>query len=141
MTIGYEGLKPEDFLERLKENKVCFLVDVRQNSNSRKKGFSKSQLEIFLKDNGINYIHFQKLGTPPELRQRLKEEQNYDTFFEEYKTYLMKQEEYLDSLKKLAEKTTSCLMCFEKDYQECHRKIISSVIEEISARELKVVHI
>ena len=47
-TIGYEGLKPEDFLGKLKENNVSVLVDVRQNPISRKQGFSKSRLEIFL---------------------------------------------------------------------------------------------
>lgn len=141
MTIGYEGLKLQDFLEKLKENNVSFLVDVRQNPNSRKQGFSKSQLKIFLHDNKIDYIHFQKLGTPLELRQHLKQEQNYIAFFDEYKKYLIKQKEYLYLLKKMAEKLTCCLMCFEKNYQECHRQVISSTIEEISSKKLKVKHI
>lgn len=141
MTIGYEGLKPDDFVEKLKENNVSILVDVRQNPISRKPGFSKSRLSEFLQQNNINYLHFQKLGTPRELRNRLKEEGDYEVFFEEYKEYLMNQKSWLDYLRGIVEKTTCCLMCFEKDYQECHRQIISSTLEEMSADNLEVVHI
>ena len=140
-TIGYEGLKPEDFLGKLKENNVSVLVDVRQNPISRKQGFSKSRLEIFLQNNGIRYVHFQKLGTPRELRNRLKEEGNYEGFFEEYKDYLMDQKGWLDYLKNLVEETTCCLMCFERNHQECHRQVISSTLEEMSDIDLGVVHI
>lgn len=141
MTIGYEGLRPEDFLEKLQENNVSFLIDVRQNPNSRKQGFSKSQLEMFLQDNEINYIHFQELGTPRELRQDLKENLDYKTFFEEYGKYMKEQETSLSSLKELAEKTTCCLMCFEKNYQECHRQIISSAIAGMTNNKVEVRHI
>jgi uncharacterized protein (DUF488 family) len=141
MTIGYEGFKPEGFLEKLKENNVSLLVDVRQNPISRKRGFSKAHLEILLQENNINYIHFQKLGTPRELRNHLKEDGDYEGFFEEYKDYLMNQKGWLDYLKGLVEKTTCCLMCFEKDHQECHRQVISSTLEEMSDNNLEVVHI
>jgi uncharacterized protein (DUF488 family) len=141
VTIGYEGLKTDDFLEKLKENNVSILVDVRQNPISRKPGFSKSHLAAFLQQNNINYLHFQKLGTPRELRNRLKEDGDYDEFFEEYREYLMSQRGWLDYLKDLAGKTTCCLMCFEKDHQECHRQVISSALEEMSPESLEVVHI
>ena len=141
MTIGYEGLRPEDFLEKLQENNVSFLIDVRQNPNSRKHGFSKSQLEMFLQDNEINYLHFQELGTPRELRQELKDNLDYKTFFEEYENYMREQKASLNSLKDLVEKTTCCLMCFEKNYQECHRQVISSAIVEMTNNKVEVRHI
>jgi uncharacterized protein (DUF488 family) len=141
MTIGYEGLKPEDFLDKLLENKVSFLIDVRQNPNSRKQGFSKSQLEMFLEDNDIHYLHFQELGTPKELRQNLKDGLDYEAFFKEYEDYLRDQGESLESLKGLVEKATCCLMCFEKNYQECHRQVISSAIEEMLTDKIEVRHI
>jgi len=141
MTIGYEGLKPEDFLSKLRENRVSFLIDVRQNPNSRKQGFSKSQLEMFLEDNHIHYIHFQELGTPRELRQNLKEGLDYEVFFKEYEIYLMSQKESLESLKDLIEKARCCLMCFEKNYQECHRHIISSKLEKMLKGNIEVQHI
>ncbi len=141
MTIGYEGLKPDVFLEKLKENNVSVLVDVRQNPISRKPGFSKSSLSELLQQNNIDYLHFQKLGTPRELRNRLKEDGDYEVFFEEYKGYLINQKSWLDYLKNMAEKETCCLMCFEKDHQECHRQVISSTLEEMSVDNLEVVHI
>lgn len=141
MTIGYEGLKPDDFLEKLKENNVSILVDVRQNPISRKPGFSKSRLSEFLQQNNIDYLHLQKLGTPRELRNRLKEEGDYSLFFEEYKGYLMNQRSWLDYLKELTGKSTCCLMCFEKDHTACHRQVISSAIEEMSSDNFEVLHI
>lgn len=44
MTIGYEELKLEDFLEKLKEYRVSFLVDVRLYRKLRDKGESKDNI-------------------------------------------------------------------------------------------------
>lgn len=141
MTIGYEGLRPDDLLGKLKENNVSILVDVRQNPISRKPGFSKSLLSAFLQQNNINYIHFQKLGTPRELRNRLKDEGDFEVFFDEYKEYLIHQKAWVNYLKDLVEKATCCLMCFEKDYQECHRQVISSTLKDLFSNNVEVVHI
>jgi len=141
MTIGYQGLKPEDFLEKLKENNVSLLVDVRQNPISRKPGFSKTRLETLLQENDIDYVHLQRLGTPRELRQDLKDNQDFEAFLEKYQAYLGTQEESLQKLKDLIEELNCCLMCFEKDYQECHRQAISSTIEEMFNDNIEVRHI
>lgn len=90
-TIGYEGLKKEDFAERLKENNVKVLIDVREIPWSRKIGFSKSQLEDTLDKYRIKYLHMKKLGSPSTIRKKVKEDADYRYFFNEYKNYLQTQ--------------------------------------------------
>ena len=68
-TIGYEQAKPDAVMAELKRAKVKLLVDTRAVAASRKPGFSKRQLAATLDENGIAYLHLQKLGTPDEGRQ------------------------------------------------------------------------
>src|SRR5215475_11734410 len=68
-TIGYEQSKPDAVIAELKRAKVKLLVDTRAVAASRKPGFSKRQLAAILDENGIGYLHLQKLGTPDDGRQ------------------------------------------------------------------------
>ncbi len=56
-------------MAELKRAKVKLLVDTRAVAASRKPGFSKRQLAATLDENGIAYLHLQKLGTPDDGRQ------------------------------------------------------------------------
>ena len=68
-TIGYEKAKPDAVLGELKRAKVKLLVDTRAVAASRRPGFSKRQLAASLDEQGIAYLHLQKLGTPTEGRE------------------------------------------------------------------------
>ncbi|MEN6328638.1 MAG: DUF488 domain-containing protein, partial [Syntrophomonas sp.] len=56
-TIGYEGKTVDEFLRVLEKAKISIVIDVRENPNSRKKGFSKKILSETLNNNGIQYRH------------------------------------------------------------------------------------
>ncbi len=56
-TIGYEGISLETYLNRLIENDVKLLVDVRSNPLSMKYGFSKNTLNKYCQSIGIEYEH------------------------------------------------------------------------------------
>src|SRR5258707_6033455 len=68
-TIGYEKATPAAVMAELKRAKVKLLIDTRAVAASRKPGFSKKQLAAGLDQEGIAYLHLQKLGTPDEGRQ------------------------------------------------------------------------
>jgi len=140
-TLGYQDLKLEDFVSRLKETNIKTLVDVREVAWSRKKGFSKSQLEETLRQNRINYIHVRELGSPRELRKKVKETSDYGSFFEGYTSYIATRKKELISLLEMVDKTVCCLMCFEKDVETCHRKIVASEVKRIDSNGLRVVHL
>ncbi|MEX2317691.1 MAG: DUF488 domain-containing protein [Pirellulales bacterium] len=63
-TAGYAGHDLDSFLEKLRNNDIQTVVDIRQNPVSRKKGFSRSRLPEFLSDHGIEYVHVRELGVP-----------------------------------------------------------------------------
>ena len=57
LTIGYEGLSIDAYLNKLIINNVLVLVDVRANPVSRKYGFSKRILQNHIEKTNIHYIH------------------------------------------------------------------------------------
>jgi len=89
-TIGYEGREIEEFVNRLKSFKITRLIDVREIPSSRKKGFSKSILSERLESENIEYLHFKVLGSPADIRDKLRTDGNYDSFFKAYSKYLAK---------------------------------------------------
>ncbi len=125
-TIGYEGKTLESLLTMLKRHGIQQLVDVRELALSRKNGYSKSELSRFLRSNGIIYKHYPALGSPREIRHNLWKEGDYDKFFKEYSQALNREEsqEHLTDLEGLAHMRRTVIMCFERDIEKCHRKII-----------------
>ncbi|WP_054693665.1 DUF488 domain-containing protein [Syntrophomonas palmitatica] len=127
-TIGYEGKTLEEFLKTLKNAGVTFLVDVRENPNSRKKGFSKQILSETLNNQDIKYKHFAKLGTPKDIRLEYQSSGNIDFLFEHYRNYLKQNPEYIDNLLDEIGDNCACLMCFEKLATQCHRLVITEYL-------------
>ena len=137
-TIGYEGLTPDRFICLLKERNVNAITDVRLTPVSRKKGFSKGVLSTMLAENGIEYIPLKELGAPKNLRTSLYESNDYDSFFNEYYKHFIQQEESLDELISTIKEKRCCLLCFEKDWHLCHRRVIA---QELELRGASVFHI
>lgn len=125
-TIGYEGKSPAEFLWILQNSKIQQLIDVRELALSRKNGFAKSALSKIMREHNIIYKHFPALGSPREIRHKLWQEGDYKEFFKEYSGALSRAEsqEYLTDLEGLAHVRRTAIMCFEKDVEKCHRKII-----------------
>lgn len=141
-TIGYEGVSSEDFLRNLSKNNVAVLVDIREIPLSRKKGFSKSVLEQYLSLHGIKYVHIKRLGSPSKIRNRLKEDHNYELFFKEYTAYLMKEaKDALNHLYEIAVNEKTCVMCYEKDVNFCHRNVVAKKLSTLNGTKFQIHHI
>ena len=136
-TIGYEKAKLEALMTELKRAKVKLLVDTRAVAASRKPGFSKRQLAATLDENGISYLHLQKLGTPPEGRQAARSG-DMTTLWRIYNRHLKTHDavEAMDELLAIVRSGQRvCLLCFERDPGHCHRSRIAEVVDErISVR-------
>ncbi|MEM1672996.1 MAG: DUF488 domain-containing protein [Archaeoglobaceae archaeon] len=138
-TTGYEGKSLEDLINILTEKGVKFLLDVREQPRSRRKEFSRDNIKETLKKAGIEYVSFKKLGTPREIRKKLKENSiSFEKFAEEYRNHLANNENYLLLLKILASEKTSVIMCYEADWKKCHRAILTEALEKDG---FKVVHL
>jgi len=129
-TIGYEGISLEEYLNRLIKNDVKVLVDVRNNPQSMKFGFSKSQIKKYCESLGIEYLHIPEVGIQASFRQELKSQADYDKLFIHYKaTTLSETQTYQEIiLKLLVEKKRIALTCFEANICQCHRKHLSEAI-------------
>ena len=80
-TIGYEGISLETYLVRLLMNDVKVLVDVRNNPQSMKYGFSKTRLKSYCASLRIEYIHIPEVGIHTGQRQVLNTQNDYDKLF------------------------------------------------------------
>lgn len=131
-TIGYEQAKSEAVIGELKRAGVGLVVDTRAVAASRRPGFSKRQLAAGLDDAGIGYLHLQKLGTPKEGRDAARSG-NLTKLFDIYERHLATPEanEQLDELAALARSGRPvCLLCYERDVAQCHRRRIAELVCE-----------
>lgn len=131
LTIGYEGCTIDGVLDTLRAAGVGLLIDVRAVAASRKPGFSKRQLAAGLDAAGIRYVHLQGLGTPKPGRDaaRAGRPDRMEVIFREHMTSDRAQAELADA-KVLARGNRACLLCFERDHNQCHRRLVAEMITE-----------
>src|SRR5258708_40316730 len=137
-TIGYEKSRPAARMVERKRAKVKLLVDTRAVAASRKPGFSKRQLAATLDENGIAYLHLQKLGTPDEGRQAARAGK-LDTLWRIYAKHLTTPDavEAMDELISIVKSgETVCLLCYERDKACCHRSRIAEIVNERTGAEV-----
>lgn len=129
-TIGYEGIDIDRFVTTLKIMGVKVLADVRAVAASRKKGFSKSALRARLGDEDIAYNHFVDLGDPKSGRDAARAGR-YDEFQRIYLEHIagVGAQTALKALAALVREDSTCLLCFERAPEFCHRSIIAGYLE------------
>ena len=124
-TIGYEGASLSDFLATLTAAGVQKVVDVRQLPQSRRPGFSKKALQIALETVSIKYEHRKALGDPKPGRDAARAGK-MDQFRSIFAAH-MKQDGPQAELEQLAQDVTKevcVLLCYERNPQECHRRLL-----------------
>lgn len=145
LTLGYEGLTAEAYVEKLISNGVRALVDVRKNAVSRKPGFSKKALATRMEEHGIVYHHLPELGIPSEQRQGLNMAvpATYTALFDLYRTEILPSAaEAVQTVKDIV-REFSCvaITCFEADHTYCHRDVLTKTIEEDEEFSISVTHL
>jgi uncharacterized protein (DUF488 family) len=140
-TIGYEGRSLDDLAEALVRNRVVRVVDVRQVPLSRKRGFSKSALAVFLSTRGITYVGARELGTPVAIRRQYKATGDFETLAREYNAYLTTVDDRVGELYQMAVDERCCLLCFERDATMCHRSLLADAVARRNGRQFDVRHV
>jgi uncharacterized protein (DUF488 family) len=131
-TIGYEKAKPDAVLAELTRAKVKLLIDVRAVAASRRPGFSKRQLAAALDEQGIAYLHLQKLGTPTEGREAARGG-DLKTLWRIYAKHLKTEgakAEMAELIALVEAGKPVCLLCYERDPAHCHRSKIAEIVTE-----------
>ena len=130
-TIGYEGADPDRFRDTLAGAGIELVADVRAVALSRKRGFSKNILRAGLAEAGIGYRHWIDLGTPKAGREAARAgatERMHKIFCEQLATAGAQAQ--FEELAALAGEQSVCLLCFERDPAQCHRRIIAERLKE-----------
>ena len=130
-TIGYEKALLKDVVSTLAAARVTILIDVRDRPISRRPGFSKRQLAAAVEDAGMRYVHLQPLGTPPEGRLAGRRRE-WDRFWSIVGEKLARPEAELalQEAAEIAEAAPSCLLCYEADWQICHRRRVAEILAQ-----------
>ena len=128
-SIGYEKARLADVVATLASSGIATLIDVRDRPISRRPGFSKHQLAAAVEAAGIGYLHLQALGTPPEGREagRRREWQRFWAIVEA-KLTTAEAELALQQAAAVALEGPSCLLCYEADWRQCHRRRVAEIL-------------
>jgi uncharacterized protein (DUF488 family) len=119
-TIGHGRSPIDQFLERLRNNRIEVLADVRAVPRSRWPQFNQKALIAALGAAGIQYIHFQELGWKVQAPQ----------------------EDFNSGIAEIARLSASrriCMMCAESLPEKCHRALI--LTPPLQERDIEVIHI
>lgn len=137
-SLGYEGISLDRYVEVLRENGISVVVDVRETPWSYKPGFSKKPLTERLQAEGILYLHIKSAGNPS--RNRKMGLPQHDVI-ELYRKHLDADPSCLDQIYELivTARGAVCLLCFEQEPCDCHRKVILDRIAQ--SRNLIACHL
>jgi uncharacterized protein (DUF488 family) len=142
-TIGHSNRSFEDFLSLLREFDVRMIADVRRYPSSHKfPHFNGEALRKLLESKDIGYVWLEALGGR---RHTKKDDKSPNAGlkspgFRNYADY-MTTDEFRTAVAKLlstAATTRTAVMCAEKFYWKCHRRLLS---DYLTAGGAKVEHI
>lgn len=138
-TIGYAHHSQESFLELLRQYGINCIIDVRTMAYSKfHPQFNKEPLSLFLKSNGIVYMHMYKEFGIIRGETTLNNEDGYLDFNKLMELPIFK--EGIERVERGIEKGYIIgFMCAEKDPIRCHRStLVGRVLEK---RGYRVLHI
>lgn len=138
-TAGYEGRTLAQFLASLEAQGVQCVADLRQAPISRKVGFARSALSQALSGRLIEYHHIRELGCPRIIRDAYKIDGDWDRYTAAFMAYLAQQDPALDQLAQLTARKSTALLCFEADFNYCHRSFVARAVAQ--RNQLPILHI
>jgi uncharacterized protein (DUF488 family) len=142
-TLGYEGLTIDSFLNKLIANNIMAVIDVRNNPQSMKYGFSKKSFSDYIEKAGMKYFHIPQLGIPSAMRKGLGKSVSHEKLFQKYETDLLPHQKeaktYLKSL--ISEYPRIALVCFEADHHYCHRYTLVEHLQKEKTILTPVIHL
>ena len=142
-TVGHSNRSFDEFLALLKAFKICLVADIRRYPSSRKfPHFNGPVLQELLEAEGIRYLWLESLGGR---RGSIKNDQSRNAGLKSpgFRSYAdhMATNEFLAAVRVLlssAQASRTAVMCAEKFYWRCHRRLLS---DYLVAQGVQVKHI
>jgi uncharacterized protein (DUF488 family) len=143
-TVGHSSRSLDELLAMLRESSIATLADVRRFPGSRRfPHFGRDALAASLPSHGIEYRGFVELGGRRKSTRPREQSANAAFEVEAFRNYAdamegAEMQEALASLEHLARESRTAIMCAEKLYWQCHRRILSDALH---ARGWRVMHL
>ena len=140
-TIGHSNRTIDNFLSTLSFHRIECVVDVRRFPKSKFPHFTRENLELHLRSNGIEYVWMEGLGG---YRKKILDKSPNTAIksegFRNYADYMLTEKfrEEIEKLIEVASRKRTAIMCAEMLYWRCHRKLISDFL---ILRGFRVLHI
>ena len=142
-TVGHSNLSIEQFVSLLKEHDIGLVADIRRYPSSRKfPHFNRPILRELLAAESINYLWLESLGGR---RHAGKDSKSLNVGlksigFRNYADYMSTEEfrRAVDELLTAAAQSCTAVMCAEKLYFKCHRRLLS---DYLVSQGMEIIHI
>lgn len=118
-TIGYSNKNIDTFIQKLIENNITLIIDVRSIPHSRNPQFNKAYFEKYLNNKNLNYIYMGDCLGGLEINHNFNEA--------------------IEEVVRLSEFQNLVLVCAEGEPKNCHRFTI--LTPAIESRSMKVEHL
>ncbi len=127
-TIGFTQKRAETFFERLRQNGIQQLVDIRVNPHGQLAGFARQEdLPYFLHRlaDGCTYAHFPELAPTKEILKEYRADGDWPRYVARFEALMdernipaaLKQEDFRSQV--------CCLLCSEATPEKCHRRLVA----------------
>lgn len=137
-SAGYEGRDIGSFVSSLLDSDIQVVADVRLTPISRKPGFSKTRLGQALAEAGIEYTHLRALGNPKDNRAPFRDGR-VSVGRARFRSILRSDEAQtdLDRLADHAARSRVAVLCFERDEERCHRRVVLDTVRKRAAVDVR----
>jgi uncharacterized protein (DUF488 family) len=133
-TIGFTKTTAEGFFERLRENQIERLLDVRLNNRSQLAGFAKrNDLPFFLKELlGAVYEHEPLLAPTADLLDAYlkKSEIGWEEYESRFLELMVQRRVETTVSRESFEQQRTVLLCSEDKPDRCHRRLAAEYFVE-----------
>lgn len=142
-TIGFTQKSAREFFNKIKNNNIDLLIDIRLNNVSQLAGFAKGKdLEYFLKEIcNCEYAHDDVFAPTKELLDNYRANKVSWNEYENVFAKIMANRQIEERFKKLYKSYENvCLLCTEPTAEQCHRRLVAEYLQK-HCENIEIIHI
>lgn len=142
-TIGFTQKTAREFFDKIKNNKIELLFDIRLNNVSQLAGFAKGKdLEYFLKVIcDCEYVHDILFAPTKELLDNYRAKKTSWVEYEKVFSEIMNNRQLNKRFENFYNKYENiCLLCTEPTADQCHRRLVAEFLQN-NFEDIEIKHI
>ena len=142
-TIGFTQKSAREFFNKIKNNNIGLLIDIRLNNISQLAGFAKGKdLEYFLKEIcNCEYAHDDVFAPTKELLDNYRANKVSWNEYENVFAKIMASRQIEERIKKRYKNYENvCLLCTEPTAEQCHRRLVAEYLQK-HCENIEIIHI